>query len=197
VLWVTLTTRNSVQNGQLAYHHKRLRQSLDRQLDFQGVQFVAVRCRGDKNPSLQHLHVLWAWQGSRSFYVPQDWLSMEWERIHGAKIVDIKRVGLTRDDQRKLTRYIVTQYCSDQRGLQRLSWSWWALPVALARGWESMKRLASVSYRDDSAKWGWRREYVFPMSVVVVAWEHLLESGEAFLGDTLLALSGRDVVEIF
>jgi hypothetical protein len=31
----------------------------------------------------------------------------------------------------------------------------------------------------------------------VVAWEHLLEFSEAFLGETLLEFRGRDVVEVF
>jgi hypothetical protein len=35
------------------------------------------------------------------------------------------------------------------------------------------------------------------MPELVAAWEHLLESNEAFLGETLLEFRGRDVVEVF
>ncbi len=190
VLWFTLTTRESALNSHLAMHHKRLRMELDRKLGFGHVEFVAVRARGDKNPSLQHLHGLWAWKGPRSFYVPQQWLSDEWKRIHGAFVVDIKRVHSA-----GLVRYMVTQYCSDQRALQRLSWSWWNLPIAIAAGWETMKRLASESWQDD--RFCWHREYVRPISETVAAWEHLLATGSAMLGDSLLEVRGRRVVEVF
>jgi hypothetical protein len=190
VLWFTLTTREAADNSKLAYDHKRLRMELYRKLNFQGVQFVAVRSRGDKNPSLQHLHGLWAWKGPRSFYVPQQWLSDEWRRIHGAWIVDIKRVHSA-----GLVRYMVTQYCSSQNALQRLSWSWWNIPFALAAGWETMKRLASVSCR--GADFKWERHYFIPMAQVVAAWEHLLSDGSALMGDVLIEFRGRHVVEVF
>jgi hypothetical protein len=32
---------------------------------------------------------------------------------------------------------------------------------------------------------------------LVAAWEHPLEFGEAFLGETLLEFRGRDIVEVF
>jgi len=35
------------------------------------------------------------------------------------------------------------------------------------------------------------------MPELVAAWEHLLEFGEAFLGETLLEFRGRNVVEVF
>ena len=35
------------------------------------------------------------------------------------------------------------------------------------------------------------------MLELVAAWEHLLESGEALLGETLLEFREQDVVEVF
>jgi hypothetical protein len=216
IRWVTLTTRDSVQNKKLAYDHKRLRQRIASVQDFKGLQFVQVRARGDKNPTLQHLHVFWAWKGERSFYIPQQWLSDEWRHIHGAWIVDIKEVRGGRDDVGRVSRYFVTQYCTEQRAMCRLSWSWWELPVGLARGWESVKRLGRLGYLDGwrasrTAPWedlkkhvrtsahvpSYHYEYLFTMPELVAAWEHLLESNEAFLGETLLEFRGRDVVEVF
>jgi hypothetical protein len=216
IRWVTLTTRDSVQNKKLAYHHKRLRQRIASVHGFEGIQFVQVRARGDKNPTLQHLHIFWAWKGERSFFVPQQWLSDEWKRIHGAWIVDIQEVRGSRDDVGRVSRYFVTQYCTEQRALCRLSWSWWELPVGLARGWESVKRLGRLGFLDGwrvshTAPWkdlkervrttahipSYHYEYLFTMPELVTAWEHLLEFGEGFLGGTLLEFRGRDVVEVF
>jgi len=98
----------------------------------------------------------------------------------------------------------------------RLSWSWWELPVGLARGWESVKRLGRLGYVDGwrvsrTAPWkdlkkrwrttahvpSWHYEYLFTMPELVAAWEHLLEFGEALLGETLLEFRGRDIAEVF
>ena len=43
----------------------------------------------------------------------------------------------------------------------------------------------------------WHYEYLFTMLELVAAWEHLLESGEALLGETLLEFREQDVVEVF
>jgi hypothetical protein len=94
--------------------------------------------------------------------------------------------------------------------LYRLSWSWWELPVGLTRGWESVKRLGRLGYVDGwrasrTTAWmdlkkrmrtsahvpSWHYEYLFTMPELVTAWEHLLEFGEAFLGETLLEFRGR------
>jgi hypothetical protein len=158
--------------------------------DFRGVQFIQVRT-GEANGVL---HVLWAWHGERSFYVPQPWLSAEWKRIHGAPIVDIRPVKLTKDDQRKLSRYIMTQYCATQRSFEHLSWSWWAVPFALARGWETLKTLGRETYGQ------WPHVYVHytrTMAELIACWERLLESGGGMLGDTLLEFREREVVEVF
>ncbi len=45
IRWVTLTTRDSVQNKKLAYDHKRLRQRIASVHDFKGLQFVQVFVR--------------------------------------------------------------------------------------------------------------------------------------------------------
>lgn len=177
----------------LAYHHKRLRQSLERKLGFKGVEFFQVETTEGHGV----LHVVWAWRGERSFYIPQSWLSTEWERIHGARVVWVSRVGNGQRDRDKVSRYIVAQYCGGQSGFVRFSYSWWSCEFPLAKCWESLKALASVSFRDESGKWGWRREYILSMSEVVAAWEALLRDGEAMVSESLVAIIGREVVEVF
>ncbi len=177
----------------LAYHHKRLRQSLERKLGFKGVEFFQVETTEGNGV----LHVVWAWRGERSFYVPQDWLSSEWKRIHGAPIVWVSRIGSGQRDRDKVGRYMVAQYCGGQSGFVRFSYSWWSCEFPLAKCWETLKTLASVSFRDDSAKWGWRREYVLPMSEIIAAWETLLRNGEVMLADVLVGVRERQLVELF
>lgn len=59
----------------------------------------------------------------RSFFIPFDWLQENWKDIHGAFHVNVKRIGGSSKDSRRLARYLVSQYCGDQDGLVRLSQS--------------------------------------------------------------------------
>ena len=193
LLWVMLSTAPGGDRSKLAYHHKRIRQQLERKLGYKGVQMFQV----ETSEGHGVLHIVWAWHGDQTFYVPQDWLSAEWERIHGAKIVWVSRIGGSKKDRDKVGRYMIAQYCGSQSGFVRFSWSWWSMDVAVSKNWESLKRLASVSFYDETARWHWRREYILPMSEVITAWESLLTDGETMLGETLIELRGRLVVEVF
>ena len=68
-----------------------------------------------------------------SFYLPFDWLQSNWNDIHGAFHVNVKRIGGDSKDARRLSRYIVSQYCGDQDGLVRLSQSKPERPLAKMR----------------------------------------------------------------
>ena len=43
VLWVTLSTAEGGDSEKLTYHHKQLRQRIERQLGFQGLEYYQVR----------------------------------------------------------------------------------------------------------------------------------------------------------
>lgn len=191
-LWVCLTTAPGGDASKLAYHHKRIRQQLDRKLDYKGVEFFQV----ETTEGCGVLHVVWAWKGKRSFYVPQDWLSAEWLRIHGASVVWVSRIGKTQTDRDKVGRYCVSQYCADQRGFVRFSYSWWSCAFPLHTSWERLKTLCSDTYRNDE-RHRWERHYHVPIAEMIAVWESLLRDGEAMLGETLLAIRGRAVVEVF
>lgn len=69
----------------------------------------------------------------RSFYIEFVWLQENWQDIHGAFHVNVKRIGGSSKDARRLSRYIVSQYCGDQNGLVRLSQSKPDQPLAPIR----------------------------------------------------------------
>jgi hypothetical protein len=189
--WVMLSTAAGGDKSKLAYHHKRLRQSVERHLGFDCLEFVQVAT--DEGNGV--LHVVWAWLGLRSFYVDQRWLSAEWERIHGAPVVWIEAIGHGRKDAHNTSRYMITQYCIEQNGFLRLSWSWWRLPVAMSRAWETLKRLGSESYQDE--RFRWHRHYLQTIPELVAVWEHLLSTGGAMLRNTLIEFRGRELIEVF
>lgn len=68
-----------------------------------------------------------------SFYIPFDWLQETWNEIHGAFHVNIKRIRTEDKDARRLSRYIVAQYCGGQNALVRFSQSKSDFPFSRAR----------------------------------------------------------------
>ncbi len=75
----------------------------------------------------------------RSFYIEFSWLQENWKDIHGAFHVNVKRIGGSSTDARRLSRYIVSQYCGDQDGLVRLSQSKPSRPLGKMR--EALRRV--------------------------------------------------------
>lgn len=68
-------------------------------------------------------------------YLPQQWLSQQWEAIHKSSYVYIKE---TPDD---VARYVVTQYVADQgTSYQRCSWSQNWVCKGFVKQWSRMVR---------------------------------------------------------
>ena len=191
---VDLTTAPGGEAKKLRRHQQELRRRVERAYGFKGIeQFVLETTEGNGV-----LHMVWAWQGSKLFYIPQSWLSEEWVKIHGAPVVWVRAMGLKRSDIRAVSRYFALQYLADQRGaLVRASWSWRRSRVAMGKAWDDLKGHASVTFEDDKARWGRRREFMFCLEEVLAAWEGLLLDGQAMLGETLLEARERRVVAVF
>ncbi len=189
--WLNLTTAPNGTFEELAYQFKCLRQSIKRHFGFP-IEFLEVQTREGHGV----IHAIIACQNPR-FWVGQKWLSSEWERIHGARIVWIKRIGKTAADGKRLSKYIVTQYCAGQRGFVRFSWSWWLTPVKIRKAWKALQCLCSVTFQDPLAKWGWRREFMVSWAEILSTWDALLGEGWAMLGEKLLEVRSGTVVEVF
>jgi hypothetical protein len=139
-LWVTLTSAPDSPEKRLREDFQVLRKRMDRELGFSKVEYVCVDTREGHGV----LHMIWAWRDTNprkkaSFYVPFEWLQEQWKRIHGAFHVNVKRIGGADKDARRLSRYIVAQYCGDQNALVRLSQSRMAIPLTRMR--EQLLRL--------------------------------------------------------
>lgn len=134
VLWVTLTSSPSSPVARLRADFQVLRKRCGRELGFPGFQYVCVDTREGHGV----LHMLWAWRdpdGKKraSFYVPFAWLQENWKDIHGAFHVNVKRVGGQDTDAKRLSRYIVSQYCGGQDALVRVSQSRRQFPFSAMR----------------------------------------------------------------
>lgn len=157
VLWVMLSTADGGDASKLAYHHQILRQRVERKLAYDGLQHYQVRTSEGNGV----LHLFWAWCArdgfrQRSFYIEQDWLSKQWQDIHGAKIVWIARVKRGRVSRNKVSRYCMAQYVGQQSGYQYMSWSWGRMfGFPLVACWRWLKRRAGCD-RSVLLRW-WAR----------------------------------------
>lgn len=73
-------------------------------------------------------------------YIPQKWLSNQWNEIHKSPIVDVRNVDL---GGRGVAAYLVTQYLAtqDKATYTRMSWSWgWVFKGFVGR-WYLIKKL--------------------------------------------------------
>jgi hypothetical protein len=133
-LWVTLTSSPKSSVKELRKHFQVLRKRIVRELELPHMEYVCVDTREGHGV----LHMIWAckvphghWQ--IRFYVDFKWLQNAWKEIHGAFHVNIKRIGGAGHDARRLSRYIVAQYCGGQNALVRLSQSKTDFPLSRAR----------------------------------------------------------------
>jgi hypothetical protein len=176
---VELTTAPDGDGSLLRLHLQELRRRVERDLGFNGVEMFVVETTEGNGV----LHMVWAWSGSRDFIIDQRWLSKQWRRIHGAPIVFIRRMRLSKEDIRRVGRYFTLQYLSDQRGaLKRISWSWRRSRFAIGKAWAFMVK----AYRSRSkfSIWcGVSSDVVdVTFSDLLVAWEELLERESCMLG---------------
>jgi hypothetical protein len=186
-----LSTAPGGSKEKLAYHHRLLRESIGRKYGFKGIQYFCVQT--DEGNGV--LHIVWAWKGEPYFAVEKEWLNDEWERIHGAKITWIKAVSDGEGSRARIGKYCITQYCAEQSGFVRFSYSWWLMPYAISSSWERLKRLGRDTYQGTDFKW--RTRYTVSMSELVAAWEELIENGSAILNGSLVEFQGRALVEVF
>jgi len=188
-LWVTLTSSPQSPKDRLRQDFQVLRKRAGRELGFPSFEYVCV----DTIEGHGVLHMIWAWKDPdprkrASFYIPFDWLQEQWKGIHGAFHVNVKRIGTADGDARRLSRYIVAQYCGDQNGLVRLSQSRMAVSFArmreallrtlrsLPERYEDGKRL-SAEYRGEESWKEFSREFNRTLwAVFRNAWDALVRS---------------------
>jgi hypothetical protein len=94
------------------------------------------------------LHVLYR----AKEFLPQRWLSAQWERLHLSSYVYVKEVPDT-----DIARYVVTQYLADQgTSYQRCSWSYSWVCKGFVKAWREIKNMwrdVSKAYRNDYGLW--------------------------------------------
>ena len=124
VRFMTLTSSPTSKWRKINPHFQVLRKRIDR--NFGKIDYIKFRT----NEGHGVLHIVFVGP-----YIPQGWLSRNWNEIHGAKIVDIRKVN----GEKRIARYLISNYLVTQTFV-RMSWSfgwvfrgfvgWWKKFVA-------------------------------------------------------------------
>lgn len=110
--FITLTSSDDSVFLEMNANFQALRKRIMRKW---GIRFEYWKIKTTEGNGVLHILYSGAW-------IPQSWLSRNWDEIHSAKIVDIRMVR----GEKKLTKYLISQYLADQefQYYTRQSWSW-------------------------------------------------------------------------
>lgn len=124
--FLTLTTSKACTSG-LQRDFRILKMRIKRRYG----TFEYIRIRTNEGNGV--LHILFV-----GCYIPQTWLSRNWQEIHNSQVVDIRSASRTKG----LGRYVVSQYLSDQRcSFLRYSWSWGFVYRGFVKYWKWIRSI--------------------------------------------------------
>jgi hypothetical protein len=185
---VDLTTANGGDRERLRKNHQELVRRIKRVYGYDVISFVVETSEGNGV-----LHLVWGIKSNRAVYIPQEWLSEQWEKIHGAFRVWIQRMGRSKKDAKRVASYMVTQYLAGQNKFERYSYSSRKLPIALGKSWNTFKKEVG-KFSPEMTRWR-----LNPTSIIVdhrgmiIAWEELLLNGSCTVGNLFFTVSGGHI----
>lgn len=189
VHWVTVSSPYGPCERTLREDFEELRRRVVRRVGLGALEYVCVETSEGNGV----LHIVWAIKTDkkRAFFVSYGWLSETWAEIRGAWNVSISRVKVSNGDRRRLTRYIVCQYCGGQSGLVRVSQSRLGIPLAKMRAallramrgcterYEMMKACSDRHPKEENVNWGKLMGQWFFLSLRR-AWNDLVATGQCW-----------------
>jgi len=106
-----------------------------------------IRCPELTKSGLRHEHILF-----RGSYIEQAFLGELWSGLHGAPIIDIRRVT----GKRRLAGYFASYLAKEVTG--RLAWSWGWVWRGFVHGWTCLKKFSREmgwTYQELLTNWKW------------------------------------------
>jgi hypothetical protein len=126
IRFMTLTTSKyddySRLNADFQVLRKRVKRKLGLKLDYFKIK---------TNEGFGVLHCL-----VKGGFLPQRWLSQQWNEVHHAKIVDIRACF---GKKKRLTNYLVKAFYSAKQTYERMSWSWGWVFKGFVGYWDQFK----------------------------------------------------------
>lgn len=138
IRFITLTTSKQGMEHNLYRDFRMLKYRIKRRFGL--FEYLKV----NTNEGFGVIHLIY--KGS---YIPQRWLSENWNDIHNSRVVDIR---FMRGGSNGLGSYVVSQYLSDQRtSFIRYSWSWGWVYCGFVKYWK--KIIKEYFFKDALGIW--------------------------------------------
>jgi hypothetical protein len=145
IRFMTLTSSPKSEKKKLNYHFNLLVKQIEYTFGFKmqywkvktnegyGVLHVLFRVIDDKLPRKRKSGVLISRR--RRGFIPHSWLSKKWEKIHGAKVVEIHELK-GKKSERDIAYYVIGNYVSKQP-IERISYSQNWVCKGFAKKWKT------------------------------------------------------------
>lgn len=134
-LRVDLTTVKGDDSSKLAEHCEELLRRVKRVYGYDVKAFKFYTSEGGGV-----IHGIWAINSKLAVYIDKKWLSTEWEKIHRAKIVFIRRIGRGAGNRKRVAKYLIGKYLGHHTEGCHISWPWKSLSLPLGKAWVQYKR---------------------------------------------------------
>lgn len=192
LFWVGLTTASGGDRKKLGLHFQELRKRIERTFHYY-IEYLTI----ETTEGFGVFHQIWAikTKEDRAAWIDQGWISKEWEEIHGAKIVYIKRMWGEDRGIHNVSKYMVQNYLTDQDKLVRMSWSWKRAKVPIARAWNFFKRYVIRNmFRSDRMGSTWIPTIEVTYKEMLEAWRSLLTLSKCSIGGKVFIIFDRNIL---
>ena len=143
------------------------------------------------------LHMVWAIKSPVAYYIPQKFLSDAWKKIHGAKIVFIRRISTGNSNIKRIGRYCVQQYLTGgQDAIVRVSWSWWRTGFKIGSNFKMFFRECRRGFFSSLARGENPFTKVMTFKDAMGGWSSLLEFGSWHYGGAWFLINNNGEVDV-
>lgn len=189
LLRVDFTSSPESQYSKLSSNFKSIIKKIQKKYGYD-INFFCVKTKEGYGV----LHTILAIKDSKAVWIDQEFLSKEWEKLNKAKIVSIKRMKVGDGDKKRVSKYFVSQYLSDQKGFDRYSYSWWKF-MPIGKIWNDFKE----NTKKYNKYYQWVRGgglIFFEFKEIINLWKKLICLGEVMIGEELFIIEGKKLVVI-
>ena len=174
---VDLTTAPGGNCDAILRHFHELQRRIERVFGYE-ITYDQIRTREGHGV----LHMVWAILADHAVWIPQAWLSAQWDDIHGAKIVHIQRVKGGRSSWGRISGYLVAHYLVNQQAIVSHTYSWWRCRLSLGKAFDYLRQELLYS-KVNTAFWSVDiRDKTLTWRQLLDVWDEILLTGSSIVG---------------
>lgn len=190
LLRMDLTSSEESDYGKIGEHFNTLLKRIKRKYPYE-VEVFRVKTKEGFGVIHAILAVRFRDGRKEGVWIDQGWLSENWQDIHKAKVVFVKRIRGKDKDQKRVACYLVNQYISGQ-SFDNYSWSRKNI-FPISKVWASFKELIRDFMAYKSWVFGSDLLVELGRDLMVSVWKNIVVKGYCFVGRGVFFLSDGSV----